>query len=153
MKKVVCILLVIVLLLGSSITAKAEEITFNYPQHSIYNYNIENHDYMATLRMSFPDKFFEENLKIVNDILTGKRKELIDVDNKKEMSYLFKAGLYLLPYQMLVYNYETYKLGLSNSYFNEIYKAQDLDNNSVRAFMEIAWDNYLTLGFFSYLDL
>lgn len=154
MRKIFALLMVLTMLTMGSIHAFAEETqtdktkaTFNIPKMTMFDDLYGKYDLTSTLRMTFPDVCFEDNVKLIDAIISGERSFIIKEANAKEISYLYASRLYLLPLQLKAYDYEMYKIGMINPYFDNLVASVNSKPTSAKQdLLQMQILNYNQLG-------
>lgn len=158
MRKIIIVLLAFILLAGLPIFSLADEeddfvAEYVTPNPTIINDIPGNYNLIGTLRMTFPDICFEQNMEKIKDVLEGKRKDFFIEDTPQQLRYNYNVKLYLLGPQLMAYCGEFYKLGITNPLWDMAINSYVASPTAGKVnLLQMLRRQYSALGFFKAMN-
>lgn len=105
-------------------------------------------DYLATIRLSVPDKALLAVSDYIKDIVEGNRVNRLDYDSDVEQAFIYGTVIPILPYWIDVECNEFYNLGITNPNWAKTIEAINLGEvNSARLYLYTCQrSSYFKLG-------
>lgn len=136
-----------------SVVTKGELVArYTIPESTIFNDIEGNYNILATLRMSFPDICFQQNLQSIQDVINGKKSSLYFENTEKGTRYNYNVRLYLLEPQLRIYCNEFYKIGVVNPLWNMIFKSDGELTVGKIELVNMLEEAYIDTGILNFLD-